>query len=112
MYKNIGNEEFRQKRDQDPRAVVLDVRTELEWQTGIIRGAECIDITGGGFKEAIEGLDKTKPYLIYCRSGNRSGVACRMMGDMGFSSLYNLERGVLGWDGELVQYDLVRSSKK
>ena len=110
MYKNISNQEFKQKVSQDPKAAILDVRTERECRDGIIRGARCLDMMASDFEASVRRLDKTRSYYIYCRSGNRSSVACRMMQDMGFKNLYNLEGGTLGWDGELVSRSEVKAS--
>jgi len=38
---------------------------------------------------------------VYCRSGARSGQACQLMSQLGFSAVYNLDGGVLAWQGDL-----------
>ena len=40
-------------------------------------------------------MNKDKTYFVYCRSGNRSGQACKLMGDLGFKNLYNLSGGIM-----------------
>jgi len=57
-----------------------------------------INFFDADFKEQLSGLDKSKSYLVYCRSGNRSGKACSMMADMGFKNLYNLRGGIGAWN--------------
>ena len=87
---------------QTPEAVILDVRTEEEFDSGYIAGALNMDIRGGAeFIASIEALDTSKAYFVYCRSGARSGQACQLMGQMGFETVYNLEGGVLAWEGDL-----------
>ncbi len=52
---------------------------------------------GAAFKAGLSKLDKSKPYGVYCRSGNRSGKAMNMMHNMGFKEVYNLAGGMKGW---------------
>ena len=88
--------------EQTSESVILDVRTEEEFESGYIKGALNMDIRGGpDFLDSIESLDKSKSYFLYCRSGARSGQACQLMSQMGFSALYNLDGGVLAWEGDL-----------
>ena len=87
---------------QTSGSIILDVRTEEEFESGYIAGAKNLDIRGGAdFISSIEELDKTKAYFVYCRSGARSGQACQLMEQMGFEQVYNLEGGVLAWEGDL-----------
>lgn len=77
--------------------ILLDVRTAEEVAEGAIEGAMVIDFYADDFREKIETLDKEKTYLVYCRSGGRSGKTCKMMQEMGFTNLYNLEGGYSNW---------------
>jgi len=96
-FENIKPEEFKDKMSTD-EAVVLDVRTPVELSEGYIDGYTMINFNSPDFMDNIDKLDKDKTYLIYCRSGNRSGRACQMMSEMGFNSLYNLEGGIKSWN--------------
>ena len=88
--------------EQTSASVILDVRTVEEFESGYIKGALNMDIRGGAdFLVSIEKLDKSKSYFVYCRSGARSGQACQLMSQMGFSAVYNLEGGVLAWEDDL-----------
>lgn len=77
--------------------VILDVRTPGEFATGHIANAINIDAESGSFASQIESLDKTKTYAVYCRSGNRSGNATKIMAEAGFTSLYNMLGGTIDW---------------
>ncbi len=84
-------------------AIVLDVRTDEEVAEGYIRNARQLNIMAPQeFMEGLDGLDTSKPYYVYCRSGNRSGQACAIMQSRGFSKVYNLKGGIMEWNGELV----------
>ncbi|WP_372919918.1 rhodanese-like domain-containing protein [Salegentibacter sp.] len=102
--KELTQEEWREKLEQDNKAVVLDVRTEEEMEEGYLPHAKLYDIyKGQEFLDGIEKLDKSKHYYIYCRSGQRSEQACQLMDQMGFSETYNLLGGIIEWDGEIVE---------
>jgi rhodanese-related sulfurtransferase len=77
--------------------ITLDVRTPGEFNEGHIDGAKLIDFQSGNFEREIATLDKGKTYAVYCRSGNRSGQAVKIMSDAGFTKLYNLDGGVIDW---------------
>ena len=77
--------------------VILDVRTPGEFAEGYIEGARMIDFQGGSFETEIASLVKNATYAVYCRSGNRSGQAVKIMQDAGFLNLFNLEGGVIDW---------------
>ncbi|TRW23950.1 rhodanese-like domain-containing protein [Flavobacterium zepuense] len=101
---NISQEQWWEDAQNDSNAVILDVRTEDEWNEGIIPGAINIDIyKGQGFIDALEELDKSKTYYVYCRSGARSGNACNVMNQLGFEKAYNLSGGIMQWQGPVVE---------
>ena len=86
----------------DNEAVILDVRTEEEWNDGIIPNAILNDIYGGqAFIYRLEELDKNKNYYVYCKSGGRSAQACSIMKQLGFKNAYNLLGGFMQWQGEV-----------
>ena len=77
--------------------ITLDVRTPGEFNEGHIEGAILVDFQSGIFENEIASFDKSKTYAVYCRSGNRSGQAVKVMRDAGFTDLYNLDGGVIDW---------------
>ena len=99
---DISQEEWAEGIATDTNALVLDVRTEDEYNEGNIPNAINIDIyKGQGFVYKLEELDKSKTYYVYCRSGARSGQACKIMNEMGFEKAYNLLGGIIAWEGEI-----------
>ncbi len=97
MFSNIDVATFQEKMTEEG-VVILDVRTAVEKEEGDVPGSVLIDFMDPEFYSAIEDLDKSKTYLIFCRSGNRSQRACMAMGDEGFEKLYNLEGGIMAWN--------------
>ncbi|MHA3683781.1 MBL fold metallo-hydrolase [Leucobacter sp. HY1908] len=71
-------------------AIVLDVRTAEEYASGHLEGAQLLDFNGGDLTAAIPALDPEAEYVVYCRSGNRSGQAIALMAQAGFEHLTNL----------------------
>lgn len=100
-YQNLKPEAFEQGYKGDPNAVILDVRTQAEVAEKSIPNAVNIDYYASDFDQKLEGLDKSKNYYVYCRSGGRSGNTCSKMSARGFKGkLFNLEGGMLDWNGE------------
>ena len=98
-YKDLLPESFKTKMAEDENFVLLDVRTQMEFEQGHIPGAVNIDVQGPLFQSEISELDKTKTYYVNCRSGGRSGMACQIMSQVGFTgNLYNLAGGIMAWD--------------
>ena len=80
--------------------ILLDVRTEVEYKAGHIPGSLQIDfLKTEDFKKQVAVLDKSKPYLLYCRSGKRSKDAMSVMKEMGFTKLFDLQGGFNSWEG-------------
>lgn len=78
--------------------LLLDVRTVEEFKSGYIAGAYNYDYyETASFESTLNQLDKSKIYLLYCRSGGRSNNALSMMQRMGFKHLFELEGGILAW---------------
>ena len=79
---------------------LLDIRTPEEYKSGYIEGYRNMDYLSDTFKEEMETLDKSKPIVIYCRSGGRSGRCANLMLEIGFKEIYDLEGGIIQWKAE------------
>ncbi len=87
-----GAAELAERADE---VTLIDVRTPAEHAQGHLVGAELIDWQSPDFRDQVDGLDRDGAYLLYCRSGNRSGQAARAMAEMGFTDVTNIG----GFDG-------------
>ncbi len=87
---NLNNTDF----------LIIDVRTPAEFAEDHIANAVNIDYYSESFKDKLNGLDKDKTYLIYCRSGNRSANTRKIMGEMGFTKVYDISGGIANWKSE------------
>ncbi len=72
------------------RSIILDVRTPEEFAAGHLDGAVLVDIKDPSFGEKLTALDPSAPYVVYCRSGNRSAQAVERMKAAGFTDLTDL----------------------
>jgi rhodanese-related sulfurtransferase len=77
--------------------VILDVRTPEEFSEVHLEGATLMDFYDADFSDQLATLDPDVPYLIYCRSGNRSGQTVAMMEDLGFTDVSNVDGGIVAW---------------
>lgn len=80
-----------------PGWVILDVRTPAEFSAGHLTGASNIDFEGADFGTRIGALDHDGTYVVYCRTGNRSGQATALMHERGFRHVYNVTGGITAW---------------
>ena len=76
--------------------VFIDVRQPEEWEEGVMPGAHKIML--GDLPDRLDELDKSKTYVMVCRSGGRSNHACQQMQEAGFTSLINFNGGMLAWN--------------
>jgi len=101
---DLSQNEWAQALNEQQQAVVLDVRTQEEFESGYIPKAINIDIQmGPSFIDEINSLDKNKSYYVYCRSGARSSQAVQLMRELGFNNTFNLLGGILDWKGEVLE---------
>lgn len=93
---NLSAQDFYKKIQQDTTAVIIDVRTEEEYEGGHLSNAKNI-VFADGFDDNIKQLDKSKTILLYCLSGGRSAAALARMRAAGFTKVYNLKGGITQW---------------
>ncbi len=89
-----------QNNKDNPDFIILDVRTPEEFAEEYIENAINIDFYSESFADELNTLDKNKPYLIYCQSGNRSGRALDIMEELNFREVHNMSGGIIQWKAE------------
>lgn len=102
IIKNITVEEAHtliQKNENNGNLVIMDVRTPEEYNEEHIENSSNIDFYSDNFKEELNKLDKSKTYVIHCRSGSRSSNTLDLMKELGFREVYNMG-GILQWKEE------------
>lgn len=97
IYQTVSPAHFN-KKIQSREYIVLDVRTQEEYDAArISQDALLIDFYAPDFEERINGLDKEKKYLLYCRSGNRSDKTRAFMEERAFHEVIELSGGISNW---------------
>ncbi|QYH37558.1 rhodanese-like domain-containing protein [Algoriphagus sp. NBT04N3] len=94
--KVVSVEKF-QKLSSKKKNILIDVRTPEEMQEGHLEGALNINFLSEGFENEIKQLDKTKTYLLYCRTGKRTAKAGAAMKAAGFKKVIILDVGITAW---------------
>jgi rhodanese-related sulfurtransferase len=98
--KEVDAEEARviiEEKKGSPDFVILDVRTDEEYSGGHIEGSTNIDVKSESFTDEVGKLDKSKTYIVHCRTGRRSETAVKIMEEMGFTDIYWMQDGIVGW---------------
>ncbi|RPI83882.1 MAG: MBL fold metallo-hydrolase [Chloroflexi bacterium] len=83
------------------KPIVIDVREPWEFAQGHIPGAVLIPL--GQLSSRVEEIDATQPVAVVCATGNRSQSAAAILGQKGFSKIYNLKDGMYGWQMERME---------
>jgi thioredoxin len=88
---------FSQKIIEYPAAPIIDVRSAGEFARVHLQNAVNLDMNGELFNKGISTLDKSRPLFVYCLSGSRSSTAAERLRAMGFTTVYELEGGLMKW---------------
>ena len=83
---------------KDAKAQLVDVRTTSEFTVSHLKNAQNICVTNNDFKEKVKSLDKNEPVYVYCKKGGRSAKAAKILTDMGFKKVYDLQGGITNWE--------------
>ena len=100
VYVNITAEEAKQIMDSEKGYIILDVRTQEEYDQGHIPGA--IVISHEEIAEKAEKMltDKDQLILVYCRSGRRSKIAAEALVELGYTNIKEFG-GIIDWPYEV-----------
>ena len=98
-YRKISAQEAKIMLDENPDAILLDVRSEAEFKEQHIKGAILFPVAEIKGKAANKLPDKNALILIYCRSGIRSKDAANQLISIGYTNVYDFG-GIIGWPYE------------
>ncbi|MGM9775899.1 MAG: rhodanese-like domain-containing protein [Candidatus Coprenecus sp.] len=100
-YQQITAEEAKSMMEEQPDAVILDVREQDEYDAGHIPGAVLLPVGTINKKTAASAIpEKDTVVLVYCRSGNRSKTASQALADLGYTQIYEFG-GIKDWPYEV-----------
>lgn len=96
-YQTITPAAAKARIDAKEDLVILDVRTGEEYDEGHIAGSKLLPYDAITAAIAAKALpDKSKPVLVYCRSGRRSAIAAQSLIDLGYTAVFDLG-GIQSW---------------
>ena len=95
---SLNNKDWQAKLNENTGAII-DIRTPDEWKEGYIKDTQFANIFDKDFIEQINTIEanKNNPIYIYCRSGNRSKQAMTVLLDNGYTQIFELNTGIMGW---------------
>jgi rhodanese-related sulfurtransferase len=99
-YMNITAEEAKQIMDTETGYIILDVRTQEEYDESHIPGAIVIPNTEIETRAEQELTDKGQLILVYCRSGRRSKLAAEILVALGYTNIKEFG-GIIDWPYEV-----------
>ena len=100
VYVNITAEEAKQIMDTEEGYIILDVRTQEEYDEGHIPGATQISHEEIAEKAEEVLTDKDQLILVYCRSGRRSKIAAEALAELGYTNIKEFG-GIIDWPYEV-----------
>ena len=100
-YRQVSPEEAAAMMEKETDYIILDVRTQEEYETAHIPGAICIPNETIGTEDIPELPDKDQLILVYCRSGNRSKQTSEKLAKQGYTNIVEFG-GINSWTGETV----------
>lgn len=101
-YSKITPQKAKEMLDKDPAIVLIDVRTQSEYDEGHITNAILLPNETIGTVQPTQLPDKTATILVYCRSGNRSKQAADKLIKMGYQHVYDFG-GITSWPYEITK---------
>ncbi|MFK7901181.1 MAG: rhodanese-like domain-containing protein [Cyclobacteriaceae bacterium] len=97
----LTEEEVRNLVKNDKKVTLLDVRNAMEYRPEHLTPCQHVDVREKDFKDKIKYYETDKTYILYCKSGQRSKKARKIMTNMGFGNVYVLDGGINKWVGPL-----------
>lgn len=91
---------------------IIDVRTPEEFQSGHIAAAKNINLYDQDFKAQLEKLNKQEPVFVYCKVGGRSAKAAKILNELGFVNIYDLDGGMMSWESNKLPVATVEKAIK
>lgn len=101
-YRQIDAAQAKEIMDSENGYIILDVRTQKEYDEGHVPGAICIPDEDIGDTEPEILSDKEQLILVYCRSGNRSKKAAQKLAGLGYENVVEFG-GIINWEYETVK---------
>lgn len=96
--KDVLPQEVKERLAKGEKLSIIDVREPDEWESGHIPNAKHVPL--GSIGQRHGELDRSQNYIVVCRSGNRSGLACELLEELGYE-VTNMPGGMFHWEGDV-----------
>jgi rhodanese-related sulfurtransferase len=96
LTQDLGPAELRRRLEAGEPLQLVDVREEPEFAAARLAGAQLIPL--GALQKRAAELDRSRPLVLICRSGKRSGQARETLAQLGFNNLASLTGGLAAWE--------------
>lgn len=97
-YEELHAKEFEQKLTATTDYILIDVRTQKEYEKGHIQNAVNISYFGNDFSAKVDALPKDQLIFMYCQTQHRSPLASKLMKKKGFTRIIDLSGGFMKWE--------------
>lgn len=94
-YGDVSVEDAKTLIESRPNLIILDVRTQEEYDDGHIEGALLIPVSE--LEDRLDEISKNSEILVYCRTGNRSSNAVNILTKNGFTKIFHMVDGITAW---------------
>lgn len=94
--KTVNADVFYAKFRSNPDALIIDVRPAFKFEENRIKGAFLAE-KESDLKDLVEKEDKNRTILVYCQIGDRSKRAVKVLKELGFTRIYELDLGLVTW---------------
>lgn len=101
-FQSIAPEEALERLENEQGIILLDVRTPAEYAEGHIPGSLLIPLQTLEEQASLQLTDRDTPIFVYCRSGQRSLEAAKILVEQGYTQVYDLG-GIIDWPYEVVK---------
>jgi len=100
---DISVTDLKAQLDDGTAPFLLDVREPFEWEIGNLGKHGAVLLPLAGLAEGVDTLPRDRPIAVYCRTGQRSAHAVRLLLEAGFSGVVNVRGGVHAWADDIDQ---------
>ena len=98
-FKEISVQTLNKKIKNNEQFSLIDVREHKELEISKI--SQAIHIPMNTIPDNLHKIESTQPVIIMCKSGGRSAQVCEYLQNQGYSNIYNLKGGIIGWALEI-----------
>lgn len=94
-FEDLRIEDYQQRFGEGTAHALIDVREVDEYLSGHLPGA--VNLPLSSIQMRVDEIPKDQPVVLVCQTGGRSAMVAEWLASLGYSQLYNLADGTMGW---------------